>query len=94
MEDLNAQIKKLQETIQVLIKRYKQLQKENERLQSEQEILEKKVLQKDALIETIQDKSTAANLASLYSVSEKKILQQKIDFYLKNIEKCLSLLNA
>ena len=94
MEDLNTEIKKLQEMLHVLIKRYKQLQKENENLKIENEIFKKHLLQKDILIQDAQQKSAAVNIASLQNGDERKILQHKIDLYLKDIEKCLSLLNA
>ena len=47
MEDLNAEIKKLQEMLHVLIKRYKQLQKESEHLKKQNEELKKHLLQKE-----------------------------------------------
>lgn len=94
MEDLNSQIKKLHETLQILVKRFRQLQKENEHLKNENEVIKKNLLQKDILIQNVQHKSAAVNLVSLYNNEEKKSLEQKIDLYLKDIEKCLSLLNA
>jgi hypothetical protein len=94
MEDLNTEIKKLQEMLHVLIKRYKQLQKENEHLKNQNEEFKTYLLQKDALIQDAQQKSAAINIASLHNIDEKKILQHRIDLYLKDIEKCLSLLNV
>jgi regulator of replication initiation timing len=94
MEDLSADIKKLQETLQLLLKRYKQLQRENEDLKSEMEGLKKQLSEKNLLIENVQEKNVAENIALLYNSEEKRILKQKIDFYLKDIERCFSLLNA
>jgi len=94
MEDLNIDIKKLNETVQFLLKRYKQLQRENEVLKKETEDLQKQLLEKDILIQNAQEKTAAENIALLYNSEEKKSLQQKIDSYLKDIEKCFSLLNA
>lgn len=94
MEDLNAEIKKLQEVLTSLVKRYKQLQKENEHLKNQTEELKKILLQKDIIILDAQQKFAAANIALLYNDEEKKMLQQRIDLYLKDIEKCLSLLNV
>jgi cell division septum initiation protein DivIVA len=94
MEDLNTEIKRLQEMLHVLIKRYKQLQKENEHLKKQNEEFKKHLLQKDILVQDAQQKSTAVNIASLHNNDEKKILQHRIDLYLKDIEKCLSLLNV
>ena len=94
MEDLNAEIKKLQEMLHALIKRYKQLQKENEHLKSQNEEFKKHLLQKDMLIQDAQQKSAAVNIATLQNEEERKILKHRIDLYLKDIEKCLSLLNV
>ncbi|HEY2727612.1 MAG TPA: hypothetical protein VGI61_10600 [Parafilimonas sp.] len=94
MEDLNAEIKKLHEMLHVLIKRYKQLQKENEHFKNHNEEYKKQLLQKNVLIQNVQEKSAAANIASLQNGDEKKHLQHRIDLYIKDIEKCLSLLNA
>ena len=94
MEDLNIEIKRLQEMLHVLVKRYKQLQKENEHLKNQNEEFKKQLLQKNILIQDVQEKSTAANIASLQNGDEKKLLKHRIDLYLKDIEKCLSLLNV
>jgi len=94
MEDLSADIKTLQETVQLLLKRYRQLQRENEDLKNEIEGLQKQLSEKNHLIENVQEKTAAENIALLYNNEEKKALKQKIDFYLKDIEKCFSLLNA
>lgn len=94
MDDLNTEIKKLQEMLHVLVKRYKQLQKESENLKQQNEEFKRHLLQKDILVQDAQQKSAAINIASLHNSDEKKILQHRIDSYLKDIEKCLSLLNV
>ena len=80
--------------LHVLIKRYKQLQKESEHLKKQNEELKKHLLQKDILVQDAQQKSAAINIASLYTNDEKRILQHRIGLYIKDIEKCLSLLNV
>lgn len=94
MEDLSTDIKKLQESLQLLLKQHKHLQRENESLKKNISNLEKQLAQKDILIQNAQEKNAAANIANVYNTEDKKMLQQKIDFYLKDIEKCFSLLNA
>ena len=90
MEDLSIEVKKLQGAVQTLVKQYKHLQKENQLLKTENEVFKKNLLQNETLLQ----KQTVQNLALLHNDDEKKILQEKIDCYLKDIEKCLSLLNA
>jgi chromosome segregation ATPase len=94
MEDLNAEIKKLQEMLHVLVKRYKQLQKENDNLKNQNEEFKKHLLQKDMLIQDAYQKSATVNIATLQNGDERKTLQHRIDLYLKDIERCLSLLNV
>jgi regulator of replication initiation timing len=94
MEELNAQIKELQQLLQALLKRYNNLQKENAHLKKINMELSNTLLEKENIIQTAQQKFAAGNIVSLYDPEEKKLLQQKIDVYLRDIEKCLSLLNA
>lgn len=94
MEDLNADIKKLHETILVLLKQHKQLQKENEHLKTFINNLQDQLKQNDVLLQNRQQKQVVENLVSLQNAEEKVLLQKRIDFYLKDIETCLSLLNA
>ena len=94
MDNLDIQIKKLQETINVLLKHYKQVQKENEQLKNLNQDLEKQLSETQTFLQHKQEKQTAENIASIHNDDEKKMLQQKIDFYLKDIEKCLTILNA
>ncbi len=94
MEDLSAEIKKLQEKLYILLKQHNQLEKENQHLKDGVEKLKDQLLQKEEFINNSQQKSLAEHITILNSTEEKKDLEQKIDFYLKDIEKCLSLLNA
>ena len=50
--------------------------------------------EKEHVVQSAQQKLTAEKIASVFNVEEKKLLHQKIDIYLRDIEKCLSLLNA
>jgi chromosome segregation ATPase len=84
---LNESIAQLQEKIQLLLKAYKSIQKENQQLQKEAVALQ----QRQAL-----GKQTLAQLSGggISSDAEKQKLQQKIDAYLKEIDKCIALLHA
>jgi len=94
MEELNVQIKELFQSLQGLLKKYKSLQKENEHLKQLNSELTAALLEKEDTVESEQQKLAAKILATGYEPDEKKLLQQKIDTYLRDIEKCLSLLNA
>lgn len=93
--DINTHIVHLQEKLQLLIKAYKQLQKENSKLQrdlvvlhAEQENQQQQLAQMEQRIAAVQITGTPFNDI------EKQALQKKIDTYLKEIEKCLALLHA
>jgi cell division septum initiation protein DivIVA len=94
MEELNVQLKELQQLLQTLLKRYNTLQKENEHLKRSNMELNNNLLEKEKIIQSAQQKFVAGNIVLSYNPEEKKLLSQKIDLYLRDIEKCLSLLNA
>jgi hypothetical protein len=94
MEDLHTGIKELQLAIQTLLKKYAGLKKENEQLKKLNSDVQAALLEKEKLIANAQQKLAANNVNDLYDPEDKKLIQAKIDLYLKDIEKCLDLLNA
>jgi len=94
MEELDLQIKEVYRLLQALIKKYNNLQKENQHLKQLNAELSKTLLETEGTMQSAEEKIAAKTLASIYNDEEKKLLQQKIDVYLRDIEKCLSLLNA
>ena len=94
MEELKAQIKELQLSVQALLKKLNNVQKENEHLKQLTAELQRGLTEKENTVRSAQQKIDAKSLSTLYDDDEKKLLQQRIDVYLRDIEKCLSLLNA
>lgn len=94
MEEINAQLKELQHSMQILLRRYNNLLKENEQLKKINRELSNTLSEKEDIEQSTQQKLAAEKIVSVYNVEEKKILHQKIEIYLRDIEKCLSLLNA
>jgi regulator of replication initiation timing len=94
MEELHATLKELQLALQTLLKKYSNLKKENEHLKKENDEINRLLSEKERLINIVEEKTATNNVAGLYSIEEKHLLQSKIDIYLKDIEKCLALLNA
>ncbi|MEN9685338.1 MAG: hypothetical protein RLZZ28_1124 [Bacteroidota bacterium] len=94
MVDLDLQIKSIQEKLQLLLKQQAMLQKDRQRLQKE---LEKAISEnKDqfAAIQALQQQVDIAKLGSgSLSQEDKTGLSKRIDAYLKEIDKCLALLN-
>jgi len=94
MEDLQTDIKELQVAIQTLLKSHASLKRENTQLKKLNDDLQANLLEKKKLVEDAQQKLVAGHVNELYDPNDKKSLQAKIDVYLKDIEKCLDLLNA
>jgi chromosome segregation ATPase len=95
MEELSVQIKAIQEKLQLLLKQQQLLQKENQQLKKNLEKLQTEKLQKESDLQgLIQQLETVKIGGAQMSGSEKLLMEKRIDGYLKEIEKCLSLLNA
>ncbi len=94
MEDLHASLKDIQLALQGLLKKMNSLKKENEQLKKENEEMSKLISENEEQLSLTRQKIITNNISSSYNGEEKQILQSKIDGYLKDIEKCLSLLNA
>ncbi|MFX5366527.1 hypothetical protein ABTD05_19460, partial [Acinetobacter baumannii] len=91
MLELNASLDELQIKMQELLKTYKQLRKENEHLTKELEEAKKQneVVQKR--LQELDQKLAAARISNgNWSELEKQALQNKIDSYLKEIDKCIA----
>jgi len=95
MIDLNTNMDLLQEKLQLLIREYRQLQKENTRLQKDIAVLQSEQQKKADQLEQLEQKVAAVQLTGgSRDEAEKARLQKKIDTYLKEIDKCLALLHA
>lgn len=95
MIDLNTNMDLLQEKLQLLIREYRQLQKENSRLQKDIAVLQSGQQKKADQLAQLEQKVAAVQLTGGHrDEAEKARLQKKIDTYLKEIDKCLALLHA
>jgi hypothetical protein len=94
MEELYSDLKELQVVLQTLLKKYNNLKKENEFLREEIAGINDQLLEKQKLIDVSEERLATTGITALYNEKEKQLLQSKIDLYLKEIEKCLALLNA
>ena len=95
MVDLDLQIKCIQDKLQLLLKQQSALQKENQRLKKELEKASTDLSEKNSLIQSIQQQMDVAKLGSgNLNEAEKNALGKRIDVYLKEIDKCLALLNT
>lgn len=95
MEDLLNHITRIQEKLQLLQKQYLQLQREKERLlQQQQQYLEKDRLQQFRMEELERQLELAkATRPSQMKDEDRLALEKRINQYLKEIDKCIALLN-
>ncbi|MDI9365783.1 MAG: hypothetical protein QM541_12585 [Flavobacterium sp.] len=95
MIDINSQLLALQVRLQQLIKNYHQLQKESVQLKKNLAKKESELATKDEEMQKLQHQLDALKLTkSVFDETEKALLEKRIDIYLKEIEKCLALLNS
>ncbi|TDO26721.1 hypothetical protein [Sediminibacterium goheungense] len=95
MLDLDLHIKAVQDKLQLLLKSHQLLARENQRLQKELEKSQQQMVQRDEQILGLQQQVDALKLGtSAQSPEEKALLEKRINGYLKEIDKCLALLNT
>lgn len=95
MVDLDLQIKSIQDKLQQLLRQQAVLQKENQRLKKELEKAGGIDGEKDRQIQSLQQKVDTLKIGSLHlNEEDKSALGKRIDSYLKEIDKCLAMLNT
>ena len=95
MVDLDLQIKSIQDKLQQLLRQQAVLHKENQRLKKDLEKATAGNDEKQALVQALQQQMDVLKLGSgNMNETEKHALGKRIDVYLKEIDKCLALLNT
>lgn len=91
---MQEKIRHIKERLQLLVKQYQRLQKENTQLKAELEKSNATCKQQQQTIETLSHKLDTAKIqSSQLSREEKLVLEKRIDGYLKEINMCLNLLS-
>jgi beta-lactamase superfamily II metal-dependent hydrolase len=89
------QIARLQQKLQKLVKQHQLLQKENLQLKKDLEKQRQNAAVKQEQINLLQQQSDALKVgAHGWDNESKKDFEKRIDLYLKEVERCLALLNA
>jgi len=95
MAELDLQIKNIQDKLQQLLRQHQLLQKENGKLKKELEKMQQLGAEKEQGLQTLQQQVDVLKLGpGNLSETEKNALGKRIDTYLKEIDKCLALLNT
>lgn len=92
--DLEARLKNIQAKLQQVLKQHQLLQKENLLLKKELEKSQQDNTVKTAQIQQLQQQVDVLKLGvKSWSHDDKAELGKRIDVYLKEIDKCIALLN-
>ncbi len=91
---MQEKIKEIKEKLQLLIKQYQHLQKENLMLNSQLAKSRIDLAEKHQIIQTLQQKITTTQISSSQLNSQdKQIIEKRINGYIKEIDTCLTLLS-
>lgn len=94
MEDLLLQVKRIQEKLTILQKQYQLLQRDNERLQLQMNVYQ----DKDQLVqqrthELERQLELARATRPQMTEHDRQALEKRINQYLREIDKCIAMLN-
>ncbi len=93
--EIEQQIKNIQSRLQQVVKQSQTLQKENARLSKDLEKAQSIIKEQQEQFNNLQQRADALKLGVHHlDNKEKAELEKRIDTYLKEVEKCLALLNA
>ncbi len=94
MPDFDEHIKRITGKVEHLLKRYASLQKENDKLKDELNLIKLKEKEKDEQLKLLSLRIEVLK-ASKGEMNEedKKSFEKKINQYLKEVEKCISFIN-
>jgi chromosome segregation ATPase len=91
---LSEHINSIQAKLQQLLKQYELLQKENSKqLEMISGLQNEQLACKEQLLEVQQQNLILKASVTEMNATDKKALEQKIQHYIKNIDKCISLLS-
>ncbi|MDQ6812608.1 MAG: hypothetical protein M3040_02535 [Bacteroidota bacterium] len=95
MEDMQQQIQRIEAKVQQLLKEYSNSQKEIHRLQKENEQLSMRLQVQTEQATQLHQRVDAQSFSNAgMDDKAKKDLEKRINTYLKDIDKCLALLNS
>ena len=92
--ELNDHINILSEKLQRLIRQYEQLQKDNLRQRQLIQSLQEQSEKTKETLETLEQQNLLLKASvSNMDPADKKAMEQKLNQYIKNIDKCISLIS-
>jgi hypothetical protein len=95
MTDLEKQLKRIQDKLQLLLKQQALLQKENQRLQIELENCKATALRNQEVTDNLKQQVEILKISSgNWDESDKKEFEKRINNYIKEIDRCIAFLSA
>lgn len=89
------QLKRIQEKLQQVLKQQSALQKENQSLKDELDSTKKQSVQHHENIDRLKQQVEVLKMGSgEMNTTEKKLLEKRINTYLKEIDRCIAMLGA
>lgn len=86
-------LKRIQDKLQLLLKQYTAVQKENSRLKQELDVAQSKTKEQKKYIEELKQQVSVLKLnAGEMSDADKKEFEKRINAYLKEIDRCIVML--
>jgi len=94
MPELELYVKRIREKLERLLRQHHELQKENGQLKKELEKLSKQSLQHLQTVETLKQQVEVLKISSgNWNENDKKEFEKRINHYIKEIDKCIALLD-
>jgi predicted nucleic acid-binding Zn-ribbon protein len=92
--EIEERLKSIQGKLQQVLKQYQALQKENLQLKKELSRFQQQATESSGQLQALQQQVDVLKLGvNGWSTEEKADLEKRIDVYLKEIDKCIALLN-
>ncbi|MBL7741581.1 MAG: hypothetical protein JNK14_20350 [Chitinophagaceae bacterium] len=94
MTATEAQLKRIQSKLQQLVKQYTALQKENSQLKAELQDERKHTAVQQDIVDSLKQQVDVLRYSSgEMSGADKKEFEKKISFYVKEIDRCITMLS-
>lgn len=94
MTELEGKIKDIQTKLQQVLKKYAALEKENQRLEKELNKNNEQFVQQQQLIDTLKQQMEITKIsAGSWNSQDKKEFEKRINSYIKEIDRCITLLS-
>ena len=89
----SIQIKRIQQKLQQLLKQYDDLRRENRQLSKELQRSKEQISQQKQTVDTLKQQVEVLKISSgNWNEKDKKEFEKRINFYLKEIDRCIALL--